>query len=83
LIVLLPPQSSLILEESGRKSDAIFIWDWGEGAELLHLEDPCFQGLGFSTTEWRWAVGFDARGYWGLGCRDSCNLVSVLLKFLV
>jgi hypothetical protein len=42
----------LILEEGSCELDSICLGNWGEGAELLHLEDPCFQGFGFLATEW-------------------------------
>jgi len=58
-----PPQGSLIFEEGGGKLDAVFFWDWGDLTELLHLENPCFQGFGFFASEWGWAIGFDARGW--------------------
>src|SRR3954467_4588391 len=77
----MPPKSSLVLEERGCEDDTIVLGDWGQGAILLHLEDPCFQGFGFLAAEWGWSVGFDSRDI--ARChRDGCNLVSVLLHLV-
>ena len=74
-----PPEGHLILEKGGRKLDLVCFRDWGEGAELLHLEDPCFQGLGFLATEWRWSVWLDTDWSLDRGCDwDHQDLVSLL-----
>ena len=85
LVVGSPPQSSLILEEHGSERDAVIVRNRGEGAELLHLENPCFQRLRFLATEWWQVVRLDTRGSLGLdlGYLDSCNLVLVLLEFSI
>src|SRR6184192_3413035 len=82
-----PPEGSLILEECGCKGDSVVGRDRGQVAELFHLENPCFQGFGFLSREWRWAVRFDAR--LGRGCvcsrigRDSHDLLLLLLDFVM
>ena len=43
LVVRSPPQGCLVLEKSSHELDSIGFGDGGKDAELLHLEDPCFQ----------------------------------------
>ena len=85
LIVRSPPKGRLIFEEGSCELDSVSFGDGSEDAKLLHLEDPCFQGLRFLATEWWWAVWFDTRGCLDLdlGYLDCCDLVSMLLKFVI
>jgi hypothetical protein len=62
LVILPPPEGSLILEEGGGKLDLVLASHWGQFTELLHLEDPGIQGLGPLASEWGRSVGFDAWG---------------------
>jgi hypothetical protein len=81
----------LILEEGGCKHDAIIVRYRGEITELLHLEDPGFQGFGSSACE-RWGtIWFGTRGWgrlyhWvGNGCclGNSTDLAILLRNGLV
>src|SRR5215203_3127258 len=69
LVVRTPPQGGLIFEKGGREIDAVGLGYWGEFTELLHLEDPGFQGFGSSACEGRRTIWLDTLN-WGC-CRRS------------
>src|SRR6184192_2540838 len=77
----------MVLEKGSREGNSLGFRDRGQGAELFHLENPCFQGVGFLPTEGRRSVRLDTR--LGRGCRccrrgrDGHDLLLLLLNFIV